>query len=88
MSVAAVKSGHQATTNTGTAAIPVSVPSSGGPATGDWMVAIIHTTATNAETHAISAPSGSGWVQVLAPSLLSSRILTVFAKRRASDDPT
>jgi hypothetical protein len=87
VSVAAVKSGHQATTNTGTAAIPVSVPSSGGPATGDWMVAIIHTTATNAETHAVSAPSGAGWVQVLAPSLLSSRILTVFAKRRASDDP-
>jgi len=78
---------HLTTTNSGTTPIPVNVPSSDGPAVGDWMVASIHTTASNSEAHAITAPSNSGWVQVLAPSLLGSRILSVFAKRRVDGDP-
>lgn len=79
--------GHLATTNTGVASVPVNVPSSGGPAVGDWMIAVIHTTATGGVTHNTAAPTDSGWVQVLAPSLLSSRILQVYAKRRTSTDP-
>lgn len=87
MTTAPAYKGHQSTTNAGLTAIPVNVPSSGGPAVGDWMVAIIHTTASGGVTHNTAAPTDSGWTQVLAPSLLSSRILQVYAKRRTSTDP-
>jgi len=87
MSTTPAYKGHQATTNSGLTSIPVNVPSSGGPAVGDWMLAVIHTTATNATLHNTAPPTDSGWVQVMAPGLLSSRILQIYAKRRTSTDP-
>lgn len=87
MSVAPVYKGHLATTNGGNTPVPVNVPATNGPAVGDWMIAVIHTTAQNATVHNTAPPADSGWIQILAPSLLSSRILQVYAKRRTATDP-